>query len=198
LQLLSELIATTPDTPLVPHEPRDCSCKHEHRAGDREIRGKIALCEAHLDRIRGTSRQSSKLLNESRLKFEEAHNLLPHSPDPFIGLASLYAYSLNDVERAEDAIKQADKRGHKTGRREKGQLADCFRGRAERLIREADKSSGLPEERDYLERAESDLKAAQDLYRDIAPFGSSANNLSRVARSSENVQLRLKSIREGA
>ena len=73
---------------------------------DKTTRGKLYLCEAHLARIRGTSRGLPKMLQEARAKFEQAADLLPHSPDPYLGLARLYVYSLHDVERAEDALKR--------------------------------------------------------------------------------------------
>ncbi len=164
----------------------------------KEIRAKLALCEGHIARIQGTARGSGKLLNEARAKFEQAHDLQGKWPDPYIGLAALYAYSLRDVERTEEAIQQADKRGHRRGRREKAQLADAYRSRAERLLREADKASGLPEEKDYLERAANDLEKAQDYYRDIVPFGGSTTSLRRVLESSDNIGMRLRAIREGA
>ena len=62
---------------------------------------------------------------------------MPKSPDPYLGLARLYVYSLRDVDRAEDALKAAEKRGHEMGRRERAQLADGYRDRGERLMKEA-------------------------------------------------------------
>ena len=82
---------------------------------DRTVRGKLYLTDGHLSRIRGTARGDSKLLNDARAKFEQAADLMPKSPDPYLGLARLYVYSLHDVDRAEDALKAADKRGHDMG-----------------------------------------------------------------------------------
>lgn len=165
---------------------------------DREIRGKLFVCEGHIARIRGTSRLLGKMLNESRAKFEQAREAMPKSPDPWLGLARLYVYSLKDVEKGEDALKAAAKRGHEIGRREKAQLADGYRDRAERLLREADRATGLPEEKDYLERVSDDFRRAQDLYRDVVPFANSTASLRRVLEYTENVDLRLRAIREGA
>ena len=148
--------------------------------GDNTIRGKLYLCEAHLSRIRGTSRGIPKMLQEARAKFEQSAELLPKSPDPYLGLARLYVYSLHDVERAEDALKAADKRGHDMGRRERAQLADGYRDRGERLMRDAVKAAGLPEESDLLKKAEKDLHRAEDLYREIIPYGSAGTGLRRV------------------
>ena len=138
---------------------------------NRDVRGKLYLAEGHLSRIRGTSRGDGKLLNDARAKFEQAAELMPQSPDPYLGLARLYVYSLHDVDRAEKASKAADKRGHEMGRREKAQLADGYRDRGERLMREAVKAAGLPEEKDLLKRAEDDLKRAEDLLPGHRPLG---------------------------
>lgn len=166
--------------------------------GDKQIRGKMYLADGHLNRIRGTSRSNGKMLNDARARFEAAQELMPKSPDPYLGLARLYVYSLKDVDKAEQALKAASKRGHDMGRREKAQLGDAYRDRAERLLREADKATGLPEEKDYLERARDDFEKAQDFYRDIVPFAGSANSLRKVLDSADHVDLRLKIIREGA
>jgi tetratricopeptide (TPR) repeat protein len=166
--------------------------------GDKDIRGKMYLCDGHINRIRGTARGNGKMLNEARARFESAQELIPKSPDPYLGLARLYVYSLRDVEKAEQAVKAAGKRGYSIGRREKAQLGDGYRERAERLLREADKATGLPEEKDYLERARDDFERAQDFYRDIVPFAGSANSLRRVLDFSDHVELRLKIIKEGA
>ena len=164
--------------------------------GDREIRGKKALAEGHIARIRGTGKAVGKLLNESRSKFEESAEALPRSPDPYLGLARLHVYALKDVDRAEDALKQADKRGHELGRREKAQLADGYRDRAERLMREAERASGLPEEKDYLKRARKDFERAERYYRDIVPFAGSATSLRRVLDYLASLDVRLDEIED--
>lgn len=164
--------------------------------GDRTTRGKLYLCDAHLSRIRGTSRGSSKMLQEARTKFDQSAELLPRSPDPYLGLARLYVYALHDVDRAEEALKEADKRGHEMGRRERAQLADGYRDRGERLMREAVKAAGLPEEKDLLERAEKDLERAEDLYRDLIPYGSSAAGLRRVLDNLDVVAARRDAVKD--
>ena len=165
--------------------------------GDKEIRGKMYLCDAHVNRIRGTARSSTKLLNEARSKFEQAHELMSRSPDPYLGLARMYVYALKDVDRAEEMLEEASKRGHDMGRREKAQLADGYRERAERLLREADRSTGRPEEKDFLERSSKDFEKAENLYRDIVPYGGSTANLRKVLEFREHVKLRLEIVREG-
>jgi serine/threonine-protein kinase len=153
------------------------------------IRGRMYLCDAHVLRIRGVARGNSKMLNEARARFEQAADLMPRSPDPYIGLARLYG-SLRDVDKVEDAIKAADKRGHQTGRRERGQIADAYRDRGERLMKDAVRAAGLPEEGDLLKRAEQDLHRAEEHYREILPYGNSTASLRRVLENLEVVRAR--------
>jgi serine/threonine protein kinase len=158
--------------------------------GNREMRGKLYLADGHLARIRGTARGKSDLLQEARTKFEQSAELMPRSPDPYLGLARLYVYSLRDVERAENALKEADKRGHEQGKRERAQLADGFRDRGERLMREAVRAAGLPEEKDLLERSKEDLERAEEIYRDILPYGGSSTSLRRVLENLDVIKAR--------
>jgi tetratricopeptide (TPR) repeat protein len=164
--------------------------------GDNNLRGKLYLCEAHLARIRGTSRGLPKMLQEARSKFEQSAELLPKSPDPYLGLARLYVYSLHDVERAEDALKAADKRGHDMGRRERAQLADGYRDRGERLMRDAVKAAGLPEESELLKKAEKDLRRAEDLYREIIPYAAAGTGLRRVLDDLDVVTARRETMKD--
>jgi tetratricopeptide (TPR) repeat protein len=157
----------------------------------------MKICEGHINRIRGTARGNSKLLAEARASFEEAAALMPKSPDPHLGLARLHVYSLKDVDRAQQALRAADKRGHDMGRREKAQLADGYRDRAERLLREGDRAIGMPEERDYLERALKDFRKAEELYREVIPFGGSPASLRRVLDFTEHIDERLELIKDG-
>jgi hypothetical protein len=163
------------------------------------IRGKMYLCEAHLVRIRASSTKlsqeaRSRSNQEARARFEEARDLLPKSPDPYLGLARLYVYAFGDVDRAEEVLRAADKRGHEMSRREKAQLADGYRGRAERLMREADRATSAPEEKNYLNRAKQDYRRAEELYREIVPFGGAAASLRRIFEQLESIDGRLETI----
>lgn len=140
---------------------------------DRTVRGRVRLAEGHLYRIRGR-------YNEARAKFQEAGELMPRSPDPQLGLARLYVYGYKDVERAADALQEAEKRGFDPGKREKAQLADGYFSRGDQLVREADKARGTDQEKEYLQRAKKDYKRAEELYRDILPFGSVTASLRKL------------------
>src|SRR5205823_8238968 len=96
------------DAPTV-HEPQWIQARNnlvralELAPDDSGIKGRLRLCEGHIDRIdastlRGALRQ--KRLNSAINKFEEAADFLKHWPDPYLGLAVLYIYDLNDIDKA--------------------------------------------------------------------------------------------------
>ena len=103
-------------------------------------------------------------------KFTEAQRLMPHSPDPQLGLARVYVYGLKDIDKAYDALGEAQKRGYPIGNREKSQLADGYRDRADRLAADSKSIKGLPAEKDQLQRAADDYKHAMELYQQVAPW----------------------------
>ncbi len=158
------------------------------KPGDKTARGTLRLIDGHLARIRGTYRRDAKLLQESRQNFEEAAQLLPKSPDPWLGLARLYVYSLHDVDKAAAALKEAEKRGQEIGKRETAQLADGFRDRADRTFREAQLNLHSPEVQRYLELAKKDYERARELYESIIPWGGAAQNLHKTYDGLERVE----------
>lgn len=173
----------------------DLSRALELDPGDNGIEGRLRLCEAHIDRIdartlRGSGRQ--KLLNTAVNKFDEAADLLKHSPDPYLGLANLYIYDLGDVDKAGDALKQAAHYGHPIGKRETGLLADGYLRRADRVVRQSHSFAQMPgEEREYLDRAKQDYLHAEDLYQQAGLFGDAARNRLVAMQAEQRVEQRL-------
>jgi serine/threonine protein kinase len=163
--------------------------------GDSGIEGRLRLCEGHIDRFeannaRGSARQ--KRLNAALGKFDEAAALLKHSPDPYLGLASLYDYQLDDVDKAEDALQKAAHYGHPPGKRETAQLADGYRHRAERMWRQSRGLTHEPEEeRNFLDRAKQDYAHAEDLYQRAGLFGDAARNRLQAIHGEQRVAQRL-------
>jgi len=166
--------------------------------GDSGIRGRLRLCEGHIARIQGTNRRNAGTLNEGAERFHEAQQLLPKSPDPQLGLARLYVYGLKDIDKAYDALHEAERRGYKLGNREKGQLADGYRDRADRLWWDSRNVRGLPQEKDQIGRAADDYKRALELYQTIAPFGNASANIVRVQQSLDSVNFRLQELQGGS
>lgn len=147
---------------------------------DKQIRGKLKLIDGHLMRIRGSARRDGKMLEQAREDFVEAADLMSKQPDPWLGLARLYVYSLHDVDKGEEALKQAEKRGHDIGKRETAQLADGYRDRAERTLREGERAKTSDEAEHYFGSARNDLERARKLYESIVPWGGASTNLRKT------------------
>ena len=162
--------------------------------GDENVRGKLRLCEGQIDRINGITHHNAALLNEAVLKFQEAEQSLPHSPDPELGLARVYVYGLKDIDRAYAALQEAERRGYKLGNREKAQLADGYRDRGDRLWWDSRDVRGLPQEKDEIQKAADDYRRALGIYQSIAPYGTANLNIVRVQNSLDAVQYRLEEI----
>lgn len=161
---------------------------------DDSVRGKLRLCEGHLARINGFARHSAPELNRAVDLFNEAQRLLPKSPDPELGLALVYVYGLGNIDRADEALQQAERRGYPLGKREKAQLADGYKARAERMFADARRVRGLPQEKDQIQRSREDYQRALQLYQSVAPYGNSLTMIARVQTSLDGVDLRLREI----
>lgn len=168
---------------------------------DNAIKGRLRLCEGHVERIKagalhGEARQ--KQLNEAVQKFEEAAQLMRNSPDPYLGLARIYVYDIGDVDKAEEALNKAADNGHPTGRRERAQLADGYRRRADRIWRESRGFAESPDqERGYLEEALHDYARAQDLYQQAGLFGDTPRNQLQAIQGQQRVEQRLSELQGG-
>ena len=158
---------------------------------DETARGEMRLCEGHIDRINGMPHHNAAVLNEAVLKFEEAERSLPHSPDPELGLAPVYVYGFKDVEKADAALQEAARRGFKLGNRQKAQLADGYRDRADHEWLDSHDVQGLPQEKDQIQKAGDDYRRALELYQAIAPYGNANTNIVRVEGSLSAIQARL-------
>jgi len=161
---------------------------------DTTVRGKLRLTEGHLARINGISHRSTAELNLAVEKFTEADKLLPKSPDPQLGLARVYVYGLKDIDKADQALQEAENRGFTWGPREKSQLADGYRERADRTFWDSRNVRGLPQEKDQIQRSKEDYEKSLGLYQSIAPWGSSNTYILRVQSSLEQVNFRLQQI----
>jgi serine/threonine protein kinase len=161
---------------------------------DDSVRGKLRLVEGHLARINGGAHSSVAELNVAVDKFNAAQQLMPKSPDPELGLARVYVYGLKDIDRAYQAMQQAEKRGYQLRNRERAQLADGYRARADRLWWDSRNVRGLPQEQDQIQRAADDYNRALGLYQDVAPYGNANDGIVRVEKSLESVNFRLQQI----
>jgi eukaryotic-like serine/threonine-protein kinase len=159
--------------------------------GNKEVRARLKVAEAHILRINAAGRNQGRSLREARERFAEAKTLAPRWPDPYVGLVHLYIYGVKDVEKAEQELKEAERHGYRATKRVRAQLADGYNDRADGWVREATKANGLPQEIDFWQRADSDYARAESLYQDIAPFGNSVAMLRRIFISRGQVQDRV-------
>src|SRR5262249_22781852 len=148
----------------------------------------------HVARINGTAHRNTADLNLAVEKFNEAQRLMPQSADPLLGLARVYVYGLKDIDRAYQALQAAEKLGYPLGNREKAQVADGYRDRADRLFWDTRSVRGLPQEKDEIVKAKDDYSRALELYQSIVPYGNSNANIVRVESSLDSVNFRLNEI----
>lgn len=166
--------------------------------GDNSVRGRQLLCQAQIDRInagglKGDSRQ--KRLSSAVAHFEQAADLLGHSPDPYLGLARIYSYDLMDMQKAEDATQKAARYGHPIGKREAAELADGYRRRADRIWRDSRAFADSPaREQEFLDKARADYVHAEDLYQQAAAFGDAARSEMAALRGQQRVEERLEEL----
>jgi tetratricopeptide (TPR) repeat protein len=157
----------------------------------------LRYCEGHLHRIDGEADKlrhrpatANQHFTEAVSAFREAAELRRDWPDPFLGLARVFIYGLEDVDRASDALKQAEKRGFAIGDRETAQLADGYRVRGDSLWQTARQLADMPQEAEYLQRATEAYRQAQDLYERIPGYPGVATNLRRTHRALDSISER--------
>jgi serine/threonine protein kinase/tetratricopeptide (TPR) repeat protein len=161
-------------------------------------RGELRLCDGHLARINGTANRNAAELDTAIQDFNEAQSLLPRSPDPDLGLARVYVQGLKDIDKANDAFKQAAKFGYKLGNRDQSQLADGYRDRANRLWFDSFNLRGLPQEKDQISRAIEDYKTALGIYQAIAPYANANDQVRQIENNLDSANLRLQQIADAA
>jgi serine/threonine protein kinase len=160
---------------------------------DDAVRGRLRLVEGHIARLSGETRHRQSDIDDAMEKFGEAQRLLPSSPDPPLAETRLAIQDLRDFDRAYTALQMAEKRGY-TGNRERQQLADAFRDRANRAFWDSRNVRDLPQEKDLVTRARDDYQRALELYQSITPYGNSASAIQTVQESMVSVNFRLNEI----
>ena len=164
---------------------------------DKPAHGKLRICEGHLARINGVALHNVPTLNDAAQKFNEAQQLMPRSPDPALGIARVYL-SLGDVDKATTAIHDAETNGYALGNRERAQLADGYRERADRTFWDSRSVRGLPQEKQQIQQAADDYQRALELYQKSAGWGNSNARIGQVQTSLESINTRFQQIEQGA
>jgi hypothetical protein len=171
---------------------------HALSPDDRQLKAVLRYCEGHLHRIDGEARKARKQatpaqreFNDAVGAFREAAELRPKWADPFLGLARTFIYGLEDVDRAADALAQAERNGFTPGARETVQLGDGYRARGDTLARTARRLAGMSQERDYLARAAEAYRQALTLYAKAADFSGVPASIVVAQRGLDRVQHRI-------
>jgi serine/threonine-protein kinase len=123
---------------------------------DTTLRAESLIIDGHL-------KLDAHKVRAAQTSFGEAGMLLPKSPDPPLGLVFAYIAAGNMVQ-AEDALNAAKENGFEPGPREESALADGFRLRGERNLATGRSAHDFRAMEALLQRAESDLGRAHDLY----------------------------------
>jgi serine/threonine-protein kinase len=154
--------------------------------GSARVRSKLLYTTGHLKRITGRSVDD---FEAAVADFEQSARLDPRSPDPYLGLARVYSLPLLDVKALEHAIREAEARGYKSGRRERAQLGDAYRTRGERARVAAARSSGEARTEQLAMARESYAKCVE--YFDGLRFYSSDDNLRLCRRRLTQIEAAL-------
>jgi tRNA A-37 threonylcarbamoyl transferase component Bud32 len=163
----------------------------------RSLKAALRYCEGHLHRINGEAEKTRRRTAAARQEFTDAVSAFREAaeirrdwPDPFLGLARVFIYGLDDIDRAADALTQAQKLGYTPGDREHAQLADGYRARGDSLWQTARQLADMPQETEYLQRATDAYKHALELYEQIPGYPGVALNLRRTRRALEQIDER--------
>lgn len=166
---------------------------------NRRLKATLRYCEGHLLRIDGEAEKSrgrhdraNRYFADAVVAFRQAAELRTDWPDPFLGLARTFIYGLDDMDRAADALKQAQERGYAIGDREVVQVGDGYRVRGERLRVTAKEMRGMPQEEEYLRRALAAYHQAREQYERIPELAGIPSSLQRVQRAIDEIEGRIR------
>ncbi|HZF11018.1 MAG TPA: serine/threonine-protein kinase [Thermoanaerobaculia bacterium] len=166
---------------------------------DKKIRSRLLYTRGHLDRIEAITqrnqgdRQASAATSKTAAgEFQEATRVDPNWPDPYLGLARIYAYDLFDLEALQRNLNEASRRGYSLGKRETAMLADGFRMQGLGFEARAQRATGT-DQADLLKQARANLQQAVRYYEDIEGYGDADENRAMAESHLEAVEARLSS-----
>jgi tetratricopeptide (TPR) repeat protein len=157
--------------------------------------------EGHIARIAGEDRRGEPRADRRRQKlqqavshFEEAARLDPRLPDPYLGLARIYTYSMRSPLLARQALGAAAERGLTLGRREHAQLGDLLDADGRDLYRQARQVRGSTAEEPALMQARDQFRTALEEYSQGGGFGDADVNARRVRQVLSTIEARVAAI----
>ena len=163
-----------------------------------ELRAALHYCEGHLHRINGEALKmrredadAQRELTDAVASFRQAAELRSDWPDPFLGLARVFIFGLENIDRGANALEQAQQRGYTLSERETGLLADGYRALGNTLTRNARELSGMPQESEYLTRAADAYQRALALYTQSTTLPNVAESIRNTQRAHDQTERRL-------
>jgi serine/threonine protein kinase len=169
--------------------------------GDDATRARLYYTQGHVDRIEARSlrdrdsEEAGRRWNDAVYAYQQAARLDPGWPDPYLGLARVYAYERFDLERLLEALERSRARGAPWGRRELAQLADANLRQGSQLQAEAAEVAGERAEVQLLHDARSSLETAVAGYDRILSFGNARQNRDEALRRLAEIRDRLRELR---
>jgi hypothetical protein len=147
-------------------------------------RGQLHLCDGYIS-LEGAHPSAASYTIQA---FRRASALMPRSPDPHLGLARAYVYSVRNIGMALAEFHQVAQLGYTLGPREREQEADGYLKRAEVELNLARRAS--PEAKEdagrWLRQARGDMDRAQNLYEPISGFSHVEVSLEQVYRDQDD------------
>ncbi len=169
---------------------------------DRRTRAKMLYTKAHLDRIasqplseQGKKAEAEEKIDAAVAGFQDAARRDDKWPDPYLGLARVYAYERPNLESFQKALVELERRGYRLGRRERAMEGDGYRRQAELLWARSVQARGTDAETELLEQTRDNLLQAMNFYDDAAGYGDVAANRARAESRLALVQRRLQGFR---
>ena len=160
---------------------------------DARIAARLTYVDAHLTRIAAADKPGAaqrKTLEEAVSAFKEAARLDPESPDPYLGLARIHAYDFKDFDALMQDLREAQRRGYRESRRERSQIADAYRFRADRTRLNA-RGLALGERLRMLRTAADDYDICADRFEDLSNFLDSDRNLRYCRQQADRLRLEI-------
>ena len=124
--------------------------------------------------VRGQLARIAEQPDEAIRSFRTAARLIPDSQDPYLGLATAYAYGTHDLDGFNQAVSDAEKRGYVRGRRVRVWTGDLHLTLGDRARADAKKLTG-DDRIEQLARAAADYQKCIDSFDGLRIFNSEAN-----------------------
>jgi hypothetical protein len=162
----------------------------------RSVAAKARYVDGQLARIAAQGQSAAARLarlNEAKSRFIESARLDTSSPDPYLGQARINAYEARDFEALLVNISEAEQRGYKPGRRERAQVGDGFKFKADRALTQSRGASGVGRRR-FLEQAASDFESCVSRFEALANYFGSDRNLAYCQRQLERVKAEIEEL----